>query len=165
MSGAGPAGFAVQAACVRWLGHGLLLRGPPGTGKSDLLLRLLEAGADLVADDLVRLEPCAGCLVARPVAHPGLVELRGQGLARLAALATQRVDVVVDCRLRGGSRLPGLRRESLLGVSLPRLVLACREASAVARLRTVLLAEPVGLGPPVEPRLDAVPERTVEGGP
>jgi serine kinase of HPr protein (carbohydrate metabolism regulator) len=142
-----PAELAVQASCVRWLGRGLLLRGPPGTGKSDLLARLLEAGGDLLADDLVRLAARDGRLLARPVAHPGLLELRGQGLVRLAALAEQPLDLLVDCRARAASRLPEPRPERLLGVALPRLVLACREASAVARLRLVLLAEPVGTGP------------------
>lgn len=141
-----PRELALQASCVRWLGRGLLLRGPPGTGKSDLVARLLEAGGDLLADDLVRLAARDGRLVARPVAHAGLLELRGQGLVRLAALGEQPLDLLVDCRARASARLPERRPESLLGVELPRLVLACREASALARLRLALLAEPVGVG-------------------
>ncbi len=140
-----PGMLALQAACVRWLGRGLLLRGRPGSGKSDLLIRLLEAGADLVADDLVRLEARAGRLVARPVALPGLVELRGQGLVRLASLPAAAVDLLVDCAPRLVERLPAPRTERLLGIELPQLALACREASAPARLRTVLLAGPAGV--------------------
>lgn len=141
MSGtAPPASLAVQAVCARWLGRGILLRGPPASGKSDLLLRLLEAGADLLADDLVRVEARDGRLVARPVAQEGLVELRGQGLFRLPALAAQPLDLLVDCRRRTDVRLPLPRVEHLLGVALPRVALVCREASALARLRTVLVA-------------------------
>jgi serine kinase of HPr protein (carbohydrate metabolism regulator) len=139
-----PTSLAVQAVCARWLGRGLLIRGRPASGKSDLLVRLLEAGADLVADDLVRLEPRDGRLVARPVAHTGSIELRGQGLYHLPALAAQPLDLVVDCRQRLAERLPVERRASFLGVALPRLGLVCREASALARLRTVLLARPYG---------------------
>jgi HPr kinase/phosphorylase len=137
-----PSSLAVQAVCARWLGRGILLRGAPASGKSDLLLRLLEAGADLLADDLVRLEVRNGRLIARPVAHRGLVELRGQGLVRLPALGASPVDLVVDCRRRLDVRLPAPSAERLLDVTLPRLLLVCREASALARLRTVLLAGP-----------------------
>lgn len=144
MSGATPSPNAItlQAVCARWLGRGILLRGPPASGKSDLLLRLLEAGAELVADDLVRLELRDGRLIARPVAYPGLVELRGQGLFRLPALGASSVDLLVDCRRRLAVRLPSPRVERLLDVPLPRLALVCCEASALARLRTVLLAGP-----------------------
>ena len=148
MSGtAPPASLAVQAVCARWLGRGILLRGPPASGKSDLLLRLLEAGADLLADDLVRVEARDGRLVARPVAQEGLVELRGQGLFRLPALAAQPLDLLVDCRRRLTVRLPPTGVEHLLGVPLPRVALVCREASALARLRTVLVAHPATVSP------------------
>jgi HPr kinase/phosphorylase len=142
-----PASLAVQAVCARWLGRGILLRGPPASGKSDLLLRLLEAGADLLADDLVRVEARDGRLVARPVAQEGLVELRGQGLFRLPALAAQPLDLLVDCRRRLTVRLPPTGVEHLLGVPLPRVALVCREASALARLRTVLVAHPATVSP------------------
>lgn len=142
----GPALRCLHASCVRWLGRGVLLRGPPGRGKSDLLVRLIEAGADLLADDLVELEVRNGRLAARPKAEPGLVELRGQGLYRLPALASQPVHLLVDCRQRLVERLPEPVLEPLLGVPLPRIALACREASALARLRTVLLAAPAAVG-------------------
>ena len=39
----------VHATAVAWHGRGVLLRGPSGSGKSALALRLLHAGAVLVA--------------------------------------------------------------------------------------------------------------------
>lgn len=136
--------ITLQAVCLGWLGRGLLLRGSPGTGKSDLALRLLEAGADLVADDLVVLERRDTRLIARPVALPGLIEARGQGPFRVASLPARAIDLLVDCRLRAATRLPAPRRETILGIALPVLALACRDASAPARLRLALLAEPFG---------------------
>ena len=41
----------VHATCVVVEGVGLLLRGPSGSGKSDLALRLIELGWRLVADE------------------------------------------------------------------------------------------------------------------
>ncbi len=41
----------VHGTCVEVEGTAVLLRGPPGSGKSDLALRLIESGARLVADD------------------------------------------------------------------------------------------------------------------
>jgi len=43
----------IHASCVAVEGRGVLLRGAPGAGKSDLALRLIEGGADLVSDDQV----------------------------------------------------------------------------------------------------------------
>ena len=43
----------IHGSCASRAGDGVLLIGPPGAGKSDLLLRLLARGFDLVADDRV----------------------------------------------------------------------------------------------------------------
>jgi len=41
----------VHATAVAIDGGAVLLRGPPGCGKSDLALRLIDRGAQLIADD------------------------------------------------------------------------------------------------------------------
>ena len=41
----------IHASCVAMGGHGVLLLGASGAGKSDLALRLIDEGAQLVADD------------------------------------------------------------------------------------------------------------------
>src|SRR3546814_10156556 len=46
-----PAMQTVHATTVALDGTGVLLRGPAGSGKSDLALRLIDQGARLVADD------------------------------------------------------------------------------------------------------------------
>ena len=43
----------LHASCVELSGTGVVLLGPPGSGKSDLALRLIDGGARLVADDRV----------------------------------------------------------------------------------------------------------------
>ena len=87
----------VHASCVAVGGRGVLLRGPPGAGKSDLALRLIEAGAILVADDQVALTSSGGTLFAEPPARiAGLLEVRGIGIVSMDYVPQCPVDLVID---------------------------------------------------------------------
>ena len=93
--------MTIHASCAALDGAGVLLMGPPGSGKSDLVLRLLRHGFDLVADDRVELEHG----VARaPEALAGLLEVRGLGIVRMPHVAEARVALVA--RMGSGDRLP-----------------------------------------------------------
>ena len=73
----------IQASCVAIGYQGVLLVGPSGSGKSDLALRLIDAGGRLVADDLVSISAERELLIARPAGdetHYGVLEVRGVGL-------------------------------------------------------------------------------------
>ena len=79
-----------QAGCVAIGGpqraRGLLIEGPPGSGKSSLALALIDRGATLVGDDGVLLEMRGDRLWALPPpAIEGLLEIRNVGIAKLAA--------------------------------------------------------------------------------
>jgi len=77
-----------QASCVAVAGRGVLIEGPPGSGKSSLALALIDRGAALVGDDGVLLEPRGGRLWALPPPEiEGLLEIRNVGLARLKAVS------------------------------------------------------------------------------
>jgi serine kinase of HPr protein (carbohydrate metabolism regulator) len=138
-----PASEVVHATAIAWLERGLLLLGPSGSGKSDLALRLIEAGAALVADDLVRLEPEAGRLVARAHGAGGLIELRGQGIFRLPAMAAVTLDMAVALGPvdAAAERLPPPAWRRFAGIALPCFRLDPLAASAVARVRLLLTAE------------------------
>jgi len=129
----------IHASCVAIGATGVLLRGPSGSGKSDLALRLIDGGARLVADDrveLVRDPDAAGVLTAAPAALAGLIEVRGLGIVHLPAVARARLGLVVDlCTAAEMPRLPAPRRCDYLGLALPLLALAPFESSAVAKLR------------------------------
>ena len=65
-------------------GRGLLIEGPPGSGKSSLALALIDRGALLIGDDAVRIDPRAdGPHALLPENTAGLIEIRNVGLVEL----------------------------------------------------------------------------------
>jgi len=132
----------IHATSVAIDGHAVLLRGAPGSGKSDLALRLIDAGARLVADDQSELWRLGDRVVARaPATIAGLIEVRGIGIFRLEALAEAPVALIVDLVAAATlERLPARRSERILGLDLPLIALAPFEAAAAAKLRLALRA-------------------------
>ena len=132
----------IHATAVAIDGRALLLRGAPGSGKSDLALRLIDAGARLVADDQSELCRRGDALIVRaPAAIAGLIEVRGIGIFRLDALAEAPVALVADLvAAETVERLPARRSEAILGLALPLIALAPFEAAAAAKLRLMARA-------------------------
>ena len=83
----------LHGRCVSRDGDAVLVVGPPGCGKSDLVLRLLSRGFELVADDQVEI---ADGVAACPAALAGLLEVRGLGIVRLPYRDHARLALVVD---------------------------------------------------------------------
>lgn len=112
----------------------VLIRGPSGSGKSRLALRLVDgpplAGSlpsRLVADDRVLLEEAHGRLVARaPAGLAGLIELRGVGILARPHEPAAVVRLVVDLAAADAARLPEPEagRVALGSVILPRFAVA-----------------------------------------
>lgn len=130
----------VHATAIAIAGRALLLRGPPGAGKSDLAFRLIDGGARLVADDQAELRRAGKrILVSAPAAIAGLIEVRGIGIIRLDALKEAQLTLLVDLVSPAEvERLPGHRFENVVGLSIPLIALAAFEASAAAKLRLAL---------------------------
>ncbi len=120
----------VHGSCAARDGAGVLLVGPAGVGKSDLVLRLLDRGFVLVADD--RVEIADG--VARPAEGlAGLLEVRGLGIVRLPHVAPVRLALAVELGMQG-ERLPAPARWQYADLPLLRLDGARPSAAGVVAL-------------------------------
>ncbi|WP_374469515.1 HPr kinase/phosphorylase [Phenylobacterium sp.] len=123
--------------------RGVLIEGPSGSGKSDLMLRTLEQGFRLVADDRVLLWVSGGRLFGRaPAPLQGLLEVRGVGIRRFEALPFAEVALVV--RAGAPERLPDPAFADILGLRVPLAHLQACEASAPAKLGHALAAFDAG---------------------
>jgi hypothetical protein len=134
----------LHGSCAALDGAGVLFLGPPGSGKSDLLLRLTQRGWRLVADDQVvlrALDGGAAVEASAPAALAGLLEVRGLGLFEALPHGPARLRLVVELAPRAAvPRLPAPRRHILAGVALPCLALHAFEASAPEKLGLALAA-------------------------
>ena len=122
----------MHGSCASKGGFGVLLVGPPGSGKSDLLLRLLDRGFALVADD--RVDILAG-FASPPAALAGMLEVRGLGIVRLPYAANARLALIVDLSAPV-PRLPEPARHPIL--NLPLIAVEAQHASAPAIVELAL---------------------------
>ena len=122
----------VHGSCAARDGKGVLLTGPAGAGKSDLLLRLLSRGFSLVADDRVEID---GLRARAPVALAGLLEVRGLGIVRLPCVAEAELVLAVELT-RDVPRLASPARHQVF--DLPLLRLDPEPASAPDRVALAL---------------------------
>lgn len=144
----------MHASCVALGDAGILIVGPPGSGKSDLVLQLIDRPGfgtgdelihgQLVADDQTIIERRGDDLIAsspKPIA--GLLEIRGQGIIRVDHRSEVRLALLVDvARAEEVERLPEkeARISRIAGVALPRIRIDPGKTTAAARIRAALTA-------------------------
>lgn len=133
----------IHGTCVAVEGRGALLRGPSGSGKSDLALRLIERGAQLIADDQVILEADGASVraSAAPRLH-GKLEVRGIGILDVPHVQGAPLLAIFDlCAPGEVPRLPEPEWVELLpGTRVRVFRLAPFEASAPDKVRLTLAA-------------------------
>jgi serine kinase of HPr protein (carbohydrate metabolism regulator) len=128
----------------------VLIRGSPGTGKSDLALRclamapsaLITAPAQLVADDQVLVSREGSRLrVTAPDTIRGKLEVRGLGIVTVPHAASAYLRLIAELADPGSiERLPDPPATAeVMGLTLPLLRLAPFEAAAPIKLLLALV--------------------------
>lgn len=130
----------LHATCVAIGGRGVLLMGAPGSGKSDLALRLIDRGATLVSDDGVTIAAEGGRAIAHaPATIAGRMEVRGLGIVTRPHVGAVPVAICVTLDQpvpRMPPETPPIR--SVDGLPLPVVALAPFEASAPLKVEQAL---------------------------
>ena len=132
----------IHASVLVLDGHGVIVLGRSGAGKTSLVLELLRhcrmdgTNAALVADDRVDLSVRDNCLIAAvPANLAGLIEVRGSGIHRMAFEPSAALDLAV--RLvepdKAERIAPKGKFEVGLGIGLPTLFLPENEPGASLR--------------------------------
>lgn len=129
----------IHATCIEVDGLGILLRGPSGSGKSDLALRLIDGGARLIADDYTDLNTQNNRLIATaPQNIKDLIEVRGVGVLKIGAAVQTDVGAIIDLVTPEQiDRLPEDETITVLGLSILRFKLSPFECSAPAKVRLI----------------------------
>lgn len=134
--------ITIHATTVSLDGRGVVLRGPSGSGKSDLAVRLINEGALLVADDQTVLFIEGGRLKAQPpIEIAGKMEIRGVGIIKLGPPAIVPVFLLIDMSDPADvPRMADFAPVELVGQQVPRILLAPFEMSATAKVKLALRA-------------------------
>lgn len=134
----------INGTCVAIEERGVLIRGASGAGKSDLALRLVDAGAQLVSDDYCETTSNGETLVASaPHTIANKLEVRGYGIVKIPAAKPTPIALVVDLTPESEiERMPTSSTCLIEGIQLRHLVVDARAPSAPAKIRLALRAEP-----------------------
>jgi serine kinase of HPr protein (carbohydrate metabolism regulator) len=129
----------IHCSCVSIRGRGVLIGGRPGSGKSDLALRLIDRGALLVSDDYTHVRRIDGRILASaPPTIKGKIEMRGVGIVELQTADEAPAALFVDLD-RAPERIPaGEETRVVAGLPIPLVALAAHEDSAPLKVEAAL---------------------------
>ena len=144
--------ITVHASCVAFGSKAVLIRGIPGSGKSDIVLQLIDGQgyglgtkllrAKLVADDQVVLQRIKDdIVVTTPDTIKGKVEIRGRGIVSVPHKVKAKLIGIVDLRPQVEiERMPEPHdmQVDILELSFPLCYIDPTAPSAAARIRSFL---------------------------
>jgi serine kinase of HPr protein (carbohydrate metabolism regulator) len=139
----------IHATAISSQGAGVLIRGPSGSGKSDLALRCLSLSTgtllpfpfELVSDDRVVVEREGDAVIlSAPPTIAGLLEVRGLGVVPICPVASRAALKLVVNLVQSHEieRMPETTTAAIAGLNFPALALSPFESSAPLKLALAL---------------------------
>jgi serine kinase of HPr protein (carbohydrate metabolism regulator) len=130
----------VHGTSVSIDGDGILFRGPPGSGKSDLALRMINYGAQLVSDDQVCLtRRNDNIFMSSPPTIRNSIEVRGIGIVNTTAQKEAPLILVLNMSPNNAaSRMPIWQLCTFLDIKVPAVEFAPFEISAHLKVKLAI---------------------------
>ena len=134
-----------NGTAVAWNGKAALIMGPPGAGKSDLARRLIDQGAELIADDLVELTRNGDQVMAAfpsdaPQELKGRIEARGLGIIAVPAV-DRPVALALVIEATPAADMPRMQKSEFyqwFDIDIPAVRLTLLETSTPTKVRLAL---------------------------
>jgi serine kinase of HPr protein (carbohydrate metabolism regulator) len=133
--------LSVHANSVVFNAKGFLICGESGSGKSDLSLRLIDAGAILISDDYTHLtvktdNTDTKLYAVCPDAIKGLLEVRGIGIIHKPFIDIHKIDYIIELS-DTYSRMPEMVYCDDYSVQLRKFVLNPFELSVINKIKLI----------------------------
>jgi len=130
----------VHGTSVSIDGDGVLFRGPPGSGKSDLALRMINFGAQLVSDDQVCLtRRNDNIFMSSPPTIRNSLEVRGIGIVNTIVQKEAPLTLVLNMLPNNvTSRMPVWQLCTFFDIKVPAVEFAPFEISAHLKVKLAI---------------------------
>ena len=130
----------VHGTSVSIDGDGVLFRGPPGSGKSDLALRMINFGAQLVSDDQVCLtRRNDNIFMSSPPTIRNSLEVRGIGIVNTIVQKEAPLILILNMLPNNvTSRMPVWQLCTFFDIKVPAVEFAPFEISAHLKVKLAI---------------------------
>ncbi len=129
----------LHATSVAIEDNGVAIFGDPGSGKSDLALRLIDTGATLISDDITVFSKLEKNINLFGIENTkGLLEVREVGIITVPYVEGIKLKLVVRLTDTVIERIPKKNQINLLGLKFPKLEINGKNSSSVAKVKVKL---------------------------